>query len=184
MYMNRWINHNAVRLALVTGLFLVGGTVLAQSVKTNYVPGTNFTKYRTFMWVDTGGQHPDQILDTEIKDAVNMELATKGLTKATGDTADLLVSYQTSVDKQKQWNAYGTGGIGWGVGGMATATSSTIDVGTINLDFYDATAKRLIWQGAATKTINPSENAVKNQKNVEKAMDKLLKDFPPKAKKS
>ena len=40
-------------------------------------------------------------MDAEIKDAVNMELAKKGLTKATGDTADLLVSYQTAVDKQK-----------------------------------------------------------------------------------
>ena len=184
MYMNRWIKHNAVRLALVSGLFLVGGTVLAQDVKTNYVPGTDFSKYHSFKWVDVpGGEHPNQIVSAEIKDAVDMDLTKKGLTKATGDTADLLVSYQTAVDKQKQWNAYGTGGVGWGFGGMATATQSTIEVGTVNVDFYDAAAKRLIWQGTAVKTINPSENAEKNQKNIEKSMDKMLKDFPPKAKK-
>ena len=50
MDMNRWIKHNAVRLALVSGLFLVGGTVLAQDVKTNYVPGTDFSKYHSYKW--------------------------------------------------------------------------------------------------------------------------------------
>jgi hypothetical protein len=32
-------------------------------------------------------------------------LASKGLTLATGDTADVYVGYQCSVDQEKQWNA-------------------------------------------------------------------------------
>jgi hypothetical protein len=70
------------------------------------------------------------------------------------------------------------GGWGWG-GGMATATSTTIAVGTVALDFYDPAAKQLIWRGEATKTLDPSSNQEKNQRNLDKAMEKLLKHFPP-----
>jgi len=38
------------------------------------------------------------------------------------------------------------------------------------------------WTGTATKTIDPSSNQDKNQKNLDKAMQKLLKDYPPKQK--
>jgi len=173
---------NAQRWAVVIGFFLLGcGVALAQDIKTNYVPGTDFSKYKTYKWVNIeGNSHPDQIVDTEIKQAVDEQLSAKGFTKTDSDKADMYVGYQVSVDQERQWNAYGMGG-GWRMGGgMATATSSTIAVGTLGLDFYDSAAKQLIWRGEATKTLDPSKNAEKNQKNVDKAMAKLLKNFPPK----
>ena len=45
---------------------------------------------------------------------------------------------------------------------------------------YDPTSKQLGWTGQATKAIEPSSNHEKNQKNLNKAMQKLLKDYPPK----
>ena len=68
------------------------------------------------------------------------------------------------------------------MGGMASATSSTINVGTLVLDMYDPSTKQLVWTGNATKTIDPSSNQEKNMKNLNKAMAKLLKDYPPKQK--
>jgi Domain of unknown function (DUF4136) len=126
-----------------------------------------------------GGSHPNQIADAEIKQAVDAQLQAKGLTKTDNDKADLLVGYQVAVDQQKQWNAYGGGGFRFG-GGMASATSSTIDIGSLVLDMYDPTSKQLVWTGTATKTIDSSGNQQKNQKNLDKAMEKLLKKFPPK----
>jgi hypothetical protein len=118
-------------------------------------------------------------VDAEIKQAVDAQLATKGLTKTDGDKADMYVGYQVAVDKQKEWNGYGMGGgVRWG--GMATATSSTINVGTLVLDMYDPTTKQLVWTGSATKTMDPSSNQQKNEKNLSKAMEKLLKNYPPK----
>ena len=85
----------------------------------------------------------------------------KGLTKTDSDKADLYVAYQVAVAKEKQWNGYGMGsGIHWG--GMATATSSTISVGTVVLDMYDPATKQLVWTGNATKTLDPSSNQEKN----------------------
>lgn len=170
-------------LALVTILFLLTATTLtAQDVKYNFMPGTDFSKYHTYKWVTIeGGGHPNQIVDAEIKQSVDSQLASKGLTKTDSDKADLYVGYQIAVDKEKQWSGYGMGGgIRWG--GMATATSSTISVGSLVLDLYDPATKQLVWSGNATKTIDPSSNQEKNQKNLDKAMQKLLKNYPPKQK--
>jgi len=152
--------------------------VLAQDVTVNSMPGTNFAKYHTYKWVSIeGGAHPNQIVDAEIKQSIDAQLAAKGLTKTDDDKADLYVAYQVAVQQQKQWNAWGMGR-GFG-GGMGQATSSTIDNGTLVLDMYDPTSKQLVWQGRATKTLDPSSNQEKNEKNLNKAMAKLLKKFPP-----
>lgn len=154
---------------------------VAQDVRTNSMPGTNFAKYHSYKWVNIeGGQHPSQIADAEIKQAVDSQLAAKGLTKTDNDQADLYIGYQVAVDQEKQWNAYGTG-MRWG-GGMATATQSTIQNGTLVLDMYDPSTKQLVWTAAGTKSLDPSSKPEKNQKNLDKAVAKMLKDFPPKQK--
>ncbi|WP_231737952.1 DUF4136 domain-containing protein [Terracidiphilus gabretensis] len=159
------------------------GMGVGQDVKTNSMPGTDFTKFHTYKWVVVeGAKYPNQIVDTQIKNAIDPQLTAKGLTKTDATTADLYVCYQVSVQQQQQWNAYGMGGgIRWG-GGMVTADSTTIKTGTLVLDMYDPTQKKLVWTGSATKTLNPSNDQDKNQKNLNKAMQKLLKDYPPKAK--
>jgi hypothetical protein len=157
---------------------LTARTLVAQDVKYNFMPGTDFSRFHTYKWVDIqGGAHPNQIVDAEIRQAVESQLAAKGLTKTEDEKADLYVGYQIAVDQEKQWNAYGMGR-GWG-GGMGTATSSTIDVGTLVLDMYNPNTKQLVWTGRATKTIDPSGNEEKNQKRLDKAMEKLLKHYPP-----
>ena len=151
----------------------------AQDVTYNFMPGTDFSKYHTYKWVAIeGASHPNQIMDAEIKQAVDSQLASKGMTKTDGEKADLYVGYQIDVDQERQWNAWGTGR-GFG-GGMGSATSSTINIGTLVLDMYDPGTKQLVWTGNATKTIDPSSNQEKNMKSLNKAMAKLLKNYPPK----
>ena len=169
-----------IGMGLVLAL-LVCSVTPAQDVTTNAMPGTDFSKYHTYKWVTIeGASHPNQIVDAQVKASIDSQLGAKGLTKTDSDKADLYIGYQVSVNHQKQWNAYGTGGgLRWG-GGMATATSSTINIGTLVLDMYDPSTKQLVWTGRATKSINPNNSQEKKQKNLDKAMQKLLKNFPPK----
>jgi hypothetical protein len=166
--------------ALMGVLIFLCGSIRAQSVTYNFAPGTDFSKYHTYKWVTIdGAKYPDQIVDQQIKQAIDQQLAAKGFVKTESDTADMDVAYQVSVSQQTQWNAYGTGG-GWRMGGgMATATSSTISTGTLAVDFYDPGQKQLFWRGSATKTMNPSKDPSKRQKNLDKSVAKLLKNFPP-----
>lgn len=183
----RYRNTNlAVSLILaVFSIVLLCAPVLAQTVKYNAMPGTDFSKFKTYKWVTIEGRaYPDQIVDQQIKQAIDAQLVTKGLTKTDSDDADLYVGYQVSVSQEKEWNAYNTGGASWRWGGgTATATSSTINVGTLGFDVYDRANKQLIWRGSATKTLNPPKEPEKRQKNLEKAVAKLLQDFPPRSKK-
>lgn len=66
---------------------------------------------------------------------------------------------------------------------MTTVTSSTITIGTLGLDFYDRAVTQLVWRGRASETIDPNAKPEKRQKNLDKAMKKLLKNYPPPAKK-
>ena len=162
-------------------VMLVCGFAAAQDIRTNYMPGTDFSKYKSYKWITIpGAEQADQILDQQIKLAVDTSLAAKGLTKTEDDKADLYVGYQVSITQQEEWNAYGTGG-GWRFrGGMATVSSTTIQVGTLGLDFYDPSPQQLLWRGQASKTLNPSKDPKKNQQRLNKAVAKLLKNFPPK----
>jgi hypothetical protein len=164
---------------VVTLLLVIAGTLTAQDVSYNFMPRTDFAKYRTYKWVNIGGAHPDQIMDAEIKQSVDAQLASRGLTKTDSDKADLYIGYQTAVNQEIQWDVWGSRSFGMGMGSW---TSSTISVGTLALDMYDPGTKQLVWTGRATRTIDPGSNHEKNMKNLDKATAKLLKNYPPKQK--
>jgi len=171
----------------VLGVLMVGaGTALAQDISVNYLPGTDFSKYKSYKWVQVqGAEKPDQIIDSQITQAIDKALAVGGLSKAAGDKADLYVAYQIAYTKEQQWNTYNVGGpYAWRYGGgTGTASSTTIAIGTVALDMFDPVAKELVWKGQASKTLSNEKDPEKRQKNIDKAMAKLLKDFPPKPKK-
>jgi len=94
-------------VAVTILVLLYGSCAVAQDVHYNFMPGTDFSKYHTYKWVAIeGGAHPNQIMDAEIKQAVDSQLASKGLTKTDSDKADLYVGYQVAIDQEKQWNGY------------------------------------------------------------------------------
>ena len=180
----------------LSALLLWCASASAQDVKYNFLPGTDFAKYRTYKWVRVPkAEYPNQILDAQIMQAIDAQLGLKGLTKTEGDSPDLYVVYQAAVNQEKQWNSYSTDmGGGWGYGrwggwggyggGMSTTTttSSTINIGTINVDLYDVATKNQIWRGAASKTLGSGKDPAKVNKNLNKAMAKLFKKYPPRAK--
>src|SRR5436190_8939501 len=177
-------------------LLLCCASAGAQDVKYNFLPGTDFAKYQTYKWVRIPNvQYPNQILDAQIVQAIDAQLATKGLTKTEAENPDLYICYQAAVDHEKQWNSYSNDMGGWGYGrwggwggyggGMSTTTttSSTINIGTINVDLYDVASKNQVWRGAASKTLGSGKNPAKVNKNLNKAMAKMFKNYPPPAKK-
>ena len=176
----------AAVIAAIAVFALGAGAALAQDVNVNYVPGTDFSGYKTYKWVEIqGAEKPDQILDTQIDRPSTRPWRPRDSRRPTGDAADLAIAYQVALNQQQQWNTYSTGGYGarrYG-GGMGTATSTTINIGTVALDMYDVAAKELVWKGQASKTVSSEKDPEKRQKNIDKAMAKLLKDFPPKPKK-
>jgi len=176
-------------------LVLLGASAaLAQDVRYNFDKETDFSKFKTYKWVPIkDAAKVSDLVDKQIRDAIDAELTTKGLTKVDGDDANVFVGYQPAVGEEKQFNSYSTGwgyGPGWGggwYGGMGststTGTTSTIYKGQLALDMYDSAKHDLVWRGVVSKTIDPKAKPEKQQKNLAKAVTKLLKNYPPVVKK-
>jgi Domain of unknown function (DUF4136) len=187
---------NRLMLAALVLLALGASRGVAQDVRYDFDKDKDFSKYKTYKWVSIkGADQPDELTAKSIMSAVDAELATKGLTKTDSDDADLYIAYQTAIGSEKQFTSYNTGwgyGPGWGGGwygyggGMSSTTTygstSTVYVGQLDLSMYDAHSKQLVWRGVASKTLDPKAKPEKKEKNIGKAVKKLLKNFPPKPK--
>jgi len=182
-------------LLTVALLFLGVSAAVAQDVRYDFDKDKDFSKYRTYKWVPIkGADQPDGLTSKQITAAIDAELAAKGMTKTDADTADLYIGYQTAIGQEKEFTSYNTGwgygpgwGGGWYGGGMSTSSTygstSTVYVGQLDLSIYDLAQKQLVWRGVATRTLDPKAKPEKKQKNITKAVQKLLKNFPPQPKK-
>ena len=180
-------------VAIAAALMMVAVVASAQDVSYNYDQQADFTKYKTYKWVELkGGDTIDPLMAKQITAAFEKNLAAKGQTKVEGDNADQFIGYQAAVDKEKQMQTWDTGmyGAGWGPryyggyygGGSSTTTTSTIYIGSVALDMYDAGTKNLVWRGIASKQIDTKANPEKRAKNLDKGSAKMLKNYPPKKK--
>jgi hypothetical protein len=182
-------------LAGVVSLFLSVVAASAQDVRYDFDKDKDFSKYKTYKWVAIkDADRPDELTAKQLVAAVDTVLASKGLTKTESETADLYIGYQTAISSEKEFTSYNTGwgygpgwGGGWYGGGMSSTTTygstSTVYVGQLDLSMYDPAQKQLVWRGVASKTLDPKAKPDKKQKNIMKAVQKLLKNYPPQPKK-
>jgi hypothetical protein len=152
----------------------------AQTAKTSYQPGLDFSKFHTYRWVEVKGVHPDPDVDAQIRQSIDSQLAKKKLTKTDGE-ADLYIEYQLAISKTTTWRTYED----WSSaalldGRIPMRKEVTIDVGTLIIDIYHPTEKKLVWSGHASKTLDPNSNPEQRMKNIDKAVQALFKDYPPK----
>jgi hypothetical protein len=176
-------------------LLVAASSAVAQDVRYNFDKDANFAGYKTFKWVPIkGATQLSELVDKQIRAAFEAEFAKKGLSQVDSDKADLYIGYQGAVGQEKQFTSYSTDfgygagyGRGWYGGGMGSTTTtgqtSTIYVGSLAIDMYDVAKKSLVWRGMASKTIDEKAKPDKQQKNLAKAIAKMLKNYPPPVKK-
>src|SRR5262245_19911605 len=82
----------------------------AHDVHVDYDDKVNFSKYKTFMWVDKP-QTSDPLTADRIVDSVNAQLTSRGL-KPVASGADLYVSANMSVQQVPVYNTFYDGGLG------------------------------------------------------------------------
>ena len=170
----------ALLVPLVLGLAV--GHEAAQDVTYNFDRNADFSKFKSYKWVDVkSAQQVDNITAREITFVIDAELAKKGLMKTDSDNADLYINYQTALSRQTAWKAYHDDwgyGPGWGSG--AGSAEEMIQAGQLDLDLYAAREKRLVWRGAVSNAVEIKVNPDKSEKKLETSVEKLLKNYPPK----
>jgi hypothetical protein len=170
-----------VGLVLMGMMLLFAGRSSAQQVKTDYDRNANFGQYKTYSWEQIKTQDP--LMVDRIKSAVNAALAAKDFTEVASGGDLSIVAMETTQNQQTLDTFYNNFGGGWRWGGFGDATTTTENykVGTLVVDLFDTTTKKLVWRGSASDTL--SNKSEKNIDNLDKGVEKLLKKFPPDASK-
>ena len=158
-------------------MFFVVGCItapaFAQKITIDYAKEFDFDKVKTFVYnltEDTNSKDP--LMDGRIKDAIIAQLKEGGLTQVEADP-DIYVTYHISTKNDTVYDTmsmgYGGFGLGWGGwgGGMATSTTTTMTYteGTLIVDAYDSTDKKMVWRGTGTVTLKQDPEKVTKQIN-------------------
>jgi hypothetical protein len=170
----------------------------SQTVTYNYARGVNFDAFRSYKWITIeGASATDPLLDKDIRQAVEVELSGKHLTRSE-NASDLIIAYQISDRREKEIDMYRPDGTerygpGWHYGdtygyshgysfisssSMSTTTDSVIPVGNLVLDMYDGAHHDLIWRGEVSKAHTTKRNPEDRFQDLRKAVNKLFETFP------
>ena len=175
------------KLAIVALTLGVCAGASAQDVKVDFDKAYDFSKIKTFA-LKLGTAWGNPLSEKRVVAEFEQALTEKGWTKAAdAGAADAYVVLHGATQVKKDINTFYSGMGGWGYrgwgGGMGTATTTTSEytVGTLVVDIFDTKTKGLVFRGTASDEL--SDKPEKNQKKLEKASDKMFKDFPPGSKK-
>ena len=156
------------------------GAAFAQHIQTDFDHQANFSQYKTYSWQEI--KPANSLWDSRVKNAVDAQLAAKGWSQVDSDGDVAIVAIKTTQTQRTLQTFYDGFGGGWrwrGFGGFGDATTTEQDYkeGTLVVDLYDAKTKQLIWRASAEDML--SDKAEKNEKNLDKGVEKMFKDFPP-----
>ena len=154
---------------------LISTIVMGQQVSVNYNHNQSFTGYHTYAWgSENANKVQNSILAQVAEQDINSALQGKGLQMVQeSQNPDLIVTGNGGLKQQTSYSAWGMRGIGGGMGGITPEQNVE---GTFIVDLYDAKNKSLVWRGIAENALNNNGN--KNQQMVEKAIQKMFKQWP------
>jgi hypothetical protein len=164
------------RLALCAlAICLISTIVTGQQVSVNYNHNQSFANYHTYAWGwNNANQIQNSILAQVAQQDIDSALQGKGLQKVQeSQNPDVIVTGNGGMKQQTSYSAWGMRGIGGGMGGITPEQNVE---GTMVVDLYDAKTQSLVWRGIAQNTLNKNGN--KNQQMVEKAVQKMFKQWP------
>ena len=164
------------RFVLCALLLCIMSTIaLGQQISVNYNHNQSFANYHTYAWgSNNANQIQNSILAQVAQQDIDNAMSQKGLQKvAESQSPDLILTANGGMKQQTSYSAWGMRGIGGGMGGITPEQNVE---GTMIVDLYDAKTQSLIWRGIAQNTL--SNNGNKNQQMVEKAVQKMFKQWP------
>jgi hypothetical protein len=169
-------NMSKAKFVLFAMLVSVASAIaVGQTVSVNFNQSQSFAQYHTYAW---GSNNTNQIQNSILAQVAQQDIDTalqgKGLQKVQEDQKpDLLLTASGGMKEQTSYTAMGMRG--WG-GGMGSITPQQNVIGTMIVDLFDAKTQSLVWRGIAQDSL--STNGNKNQQIVQKAVQKMFKQWP------
>ncbi len=154
---------------------LVAAPLFAQQVSVNYNHGVSFSQFHTYAW---GSNNTNRIQNSILAQVAQQDIETamseKGLQLVQeSQNPDLILTASGGEREQTSYNAWGMRGIGGGMGGITPQQNVEA---TMVVSLYNPKTQELVWRGIAQDTL--SNNGNKNQQMVQKAVQKMFKQWP------
>lgn len=158
----------------------------AQKVYVDYDKYADLDSYTSFAWVDSDTtslklDYPE--VDSLIRNNIEYYLVKGGLIEDTEDP-DLFVTYHGTSHTQTQLMtstfgyAFGSGwtwGPYWGPRVVSGSMATDFKKGTMIIDVWDAHKKQAVFRGTVVKIYG--DNPMKAIKQIDKGIDKIVKEF-------
>jgi len=168
-------------------LGLISTTGFAQKVKVGYDKSVDFKKFTTYSWAQPATLPASPTLYQTVVGSVDDQLQSKGL-KRTENDADLILTPAGGMDfgfagaaSTPMGPTYGGPAYNatmWSGAGPSSA-ATLVTEGTLVLTFVDRINNKTVWSGSVKQKLDVY-NEPKSSELADKAVIKLLKQFPSK----
>jgi hypothetical protein len=153
-------------------------------VRADYSRRIDFSNFHTYSWLRV--RAGNSLWAERIRRDVNLDLAARGWREvASGGEASVAAFGATREQPTLQtfYSSFGPTYGGWywdGFGlnqGYATTRVVYTPIGTLVVDIFNNSNKRLIWRGVARQALSGDPD--RNQEKLAHAITKMFKNFPP-----
>lgn len=191
-----------MRLLLPAFLLVFLSACSSIKISHDFDRNVDFSQYKTYALTQESAQMAvDDLNRNRIIRAVETQMAAQGFTKS--DQPDVLVDLYVKKMERKEARAVtnnmgmagpgmwmgpgmGPGMMGpWGWGHMGGFSTTQIQYhkyvdGTLFVSMIDSNQKAMVWQGRATKTLNPKARADQRESSINSGVSRIFSRYPPK----
>jgi hypothetical protein len=181
----------AVAFMLCVSALHASHNAAAQDVKVSFEKSADFTKYKKYTWgsnylLTRQPKDVQERINMAIVDSINRNLRTGGFVEDDRNP-DFKVTYeaggQPQADVGAQRPLYASDMVGYYWGNLSGISSDVwvSSLAKLKITVTDAATKSNLWQAVASKKIQDPMKFTNNlQENVDKFIQKTMKNFPPK----
>lgn len=161
-----------------------------QKVQVGFDKSVDFSRYKSYTVADPGIQPSRPLLYASIVGSIDHELNSKGFSRIHSD-GDLILIPEggaeyglnrpagTPITPTLSGPPPAFDATMWtGATGYLISGAIYIPEGTLRLDFIDRAANKIVWSGTVKVKLDVEQKS-KSLQLIDKAVVKLLKDFPP-----
>ena len=166
------------------------------TVSQDYPLNADYSALKTYAWQSenqekTGDLRLDNpLLDVRIRRAIDTFLLEKGYRRASDIQPDFYIAYHQEIysritgDQPRSGFTFGMGSFGYhgGIGFSTGNNTGSYDDNMLVIDVIDSGSGGIIWRGTGTRSFVQHTDPEKITKQVNKAVNKILMQFPPQKK--
>jgi hypothetical protein len=193
------VNSKAIRVLAILSWAVLASTLVAAKIdiRADYDKMFDFKSIRTFAWhpegageyklLQSSGEDPAtlrKLLEPTIVSAVEQNLVSRGLTKATA-MPDVNVSYYVLIGPNIESQTHGQflrPVPEWGIAPFAPGTSALeiYEQGSLILNIASAAQDKMVWRGSAKTEIDRQNSDKERNNRIRDAVRDMIKKLPNK----